>query len=220
MEPEGQPDPPVRTAVRRPAAQSRRLIADAARTLFGVRGYAGATVRDVARESGVAEVVIYRHFGSKAGLFEHVMSEQLAQFIRDWMDSWRPRTPDQHNPPTDLAKVYVEGVFRAVRAQRGQLLALLAAEQFEPEVLTTRLHESSAVSTALDELSAMFADRADAQGWHGLDAAVTTRAVFGMVMSNALFLDWLYPVGRDRPDEQRIIDELIGFLLYGVTARP
>ncbi len=52
---------------------TRKKILAAALTLFSQRGYLGATTRQIAREAGVAEVTLFRHFGSKGKLFEEVI---------------------------------------------------------------------------------------------------------------------------------------------------
>lgn len=53
---------------REQADATRAQIAAAARRLFADRGWARTTVRDVAREAGVAEPTVYAIYGSKAGL--------------------------------------------------------------------------------------------------------------------------------------------------------
>jgi len=50
----------------RHAAETRAAIVDAARRLFGERGWAGTGMRDVARAAGVAVETVYSNFGSKA----------------------------------------------------------------------------------------------------------------------------------------------------------
>jgi AcrR family transcriptional regulator len=50
------------------AAVTRRRIASAARALFGNRGYAATTLREVAIEAGVAVQTVYAVFGSKANI--------------------------------------------------------------------------------------------------------------------------------------------------------
>lgn len=54
---------------RLPAAQRRSTILEAAGRLFGERGYDGTTADDVARAAGVTKPIVYRHFGSKQGLY-------------------------------------------------------------------------------------------------------------------------------------------------------
>jgi len=52
---------------------TRQKILDAALKLFSQRGSLGAATRHIAREAGVAEVTLFRHFGSKETLFEEVI---------------------------------------------------------------------------------------------------------------------------------------------------
>ncbi|MGD9531528.1 TetR/AcrR family transcriptional regulator [Pseudonocardia sp.] len=60
---------PYRSRVREDQAnRTRAAIVDAARALFVERGWAGTSVRAVARAAGVAEATVYATFGSKAAL--------------------------------------------------------------------------------------------------------------------------------------------------------
>ena len=60
----------VREAARRlPAAERRRAIVRAALRVFSSTSYAGATTAEIAREAGVSEPVLYRHFASKRDLW-------------------------------------------------------------------------------------------------------------------------------------------------------
>jgi AcrR family transcriptional regulator len=60
----------VREASRRlPAAERRRAILRAALRVFSSTSYAGATTAEIAREAGVSEPVLYRHFASKRALW-------------------------------------------------------------------------------------------------------------------------------------------------------
>jgi AcrR family transcriptional regulator len=64
------PDPAAipRKRTRNPEAH-RAAILDAARVTFAERGYARATIREIARRAGVANGLVLRHFGSKENLF-------------------------------------------------------------------------------------------------------------------------------------------------------
>ena len=60
----------VRESARRlPAAERRRAIVRAALRVFSSTSYAGATTAEIAREAGVSEPVLYRHFASKRDLW-------------------------------------------------------------------------------------------------------------------------------------------------------
>jgi AcrR family transcriptional regulator len=54
---------------RLPAEQRRALIAEAAGRQFGEHGYDGTRLDAVAADAGVTKPILYRHFGSKKGLY-------------------------------------------------------------------------------------------------------------------------------------------------------
>ncbi|MCS7006376.1 MAG: helix-turn-helix domain-containing protein [Thermoleophilia bacterium] len=56
-------------ATRLPAAVRRRALLDAALRVFSSGSYAGATTAEIAREAGVSEPILYRHFRSKRDLY-------------------------------------------------------------------------------------------------------------------------------------------------------
>ena len=59
-----------RQATRRlPAGERREAIVRAALRVFTSTSYAGATTAEIAREAGVTEPVLYRHFASKRDLW-------------------------------------------------------------------------------------------------------------------------------------------------------
>lgn len=81
----------ARTAARRlPAEERRQAILGAALRVFTATSYAGATTAEIAREAGVSEPVLYRHFASKRDLWlacldaawdgtREVLEERIAQ---------------------------------------------------------------------------------------------------------------------------------------------
>ncbi len=65
------------TSRRRDAAQTRQRIRDAARALFVARGYAAATITDIARAAGVAPQTVYFSYGSKAAVLSAVIDAEI-----------------------------------------------------------------------------------------------------------------------------------------------
>jgi AcrR family transcriptional regulator len=64
---ESRPDRPPAKRRRDPEA-SRAAILEAAREVFNERGYAGATIREIAKRAGVTHGLVMRHFGTKEQL--------------------------------------------------------------------------------------------------------------------------------------------------------
>ena len=56
------------------AAQTRQSILDAALKVFSKNGFNAATLQDIATEANVTRGAVYHHFGSKAALFQELMT--------------------------------------------------------------------------------------------------------------------------------------------------
>lgn len=60
------------------AAPSRVAILAAAERVFGTHGYAGASMRQIAEEAGVAQALLHYHYASKDRLYEAVFERRSA----------------------------------------------------------------------------------------------------------------------------------------------
>ncbi|PZQ88265.1 MAG: TetR/AcrR family transcriptional regulator [Leifsonia xyli] len=65
-------------------------IRDAAVRLFGARGYAHTSVREIATEAGVSPALVIHHFGSKESLREECDRWMLAQLDQAQADTRQP----------------------------------------------------------------------------------------------------------------------------------
>lgn len=119
-----------------PAAQRRELILAAAAKVFGERGYVGATTDAVAREAGVSQPYVVRMFGSKAALFEAVLTRSLDRLIEMFRDA--PAELEQQrvdDPDAGLVHCIGRNYVDLLR-DRGILLSLMQAFMLgaDPEI--------------------------------------------------------------------------------------
>ena len=80
-------------SARLPAAERRSAIIDAALGVFSAGSYAGATTAEIAREAGVSEPILYRHFSSKRDLYFACLDEawlRIRQKLEAKMDALGP----------------------------------------------------------------------------------------------------------------------------------
>src|SRR5436305_1620134 len=69
--------PPLHTGPRRQQKEERReQILDATLRVFSEKGYSGASMRDIAREVGVTEGLLYHYFESKEQLMNACWKER------------------------------------------------------------------------------------------------------------------------------------------------
>lgn len=71
----------ARTRTRDPKG-TRRAIFKAAVTIFADKGFAGTSIRDLSRASGVSTGLILHHFGSKEQLYEAVKRSAYARLLQ------------------------------------------------------------------------------------------------------------------------------------------
>ena len=68
------------TRPRLPAIERRQAVLDTACRMFARSSYRGATTAEIARESGITEPILYRHFGSKRDLYLACLDEAWRAF--------------------------------------------------------------------------------------------------------------------------------------------
>ena len=70
----------TQTAKRLTAEARRQAVLDTACRVFSQTSYRGATTAEIAREAGISEPILYRHFGSKRDLYLACMEEAWGSF--------------------------------------------------------------------------------------------------------------------------------------------
>lgn len=199
---------------RRASGEVHALILEAARRTFSEKGYARTTTREIATRAGVAEVLLFRRFGSKAKLFAEAALQPMAQFIRDWINEFAELLPqgseDEHQ------REFLARLHSIASANRGLLLTFFATSVFEPEVVEAG-GAGTSIQQALDELAGLTEQALVQRGitLDGFNVPLASRSVIGMVLAMALFGEWLLPTGKQRPTRAELFDELTRQVLYG-----
>jgi AcrR family transcriptional regulator len=104
------------------AERTRKLIADAARTRFVEKGWAGTSVRSVAEAAGVSEATVYHVYGSKAGLAGSLLdSAERSADVNRVVAELRERAGD----PAGQLRAFV-GFDRRLFERGGDVLRILA----------------------------------------------------------------------------------------------
>jgi AcrR family transcriptional regulator len=68
------------TRPRLTAVERRQAVLDTAGRVFSRSSYRGATTAEIAREAGITEPILYRHFGSKRDLYLACLDEAWRSF--------------------------------------------------------------------------------------------------------------------------------------------
>ena len=146
---------------RRPRGEPRRLLLDAARSVFNRKGYSNASTREIADAANVSETLMFRYFGSKAGLFREAMVQPFVELV-DREISRRLANPQRFDQPREEARAFVADMFDVFHSHRA-----LAASLFASDVLG---ESELAESGVLDEVRAQIERLVQ----FGTDEATTT----------------------------------------------
>jgi len=131
--PSGQPPPKRR---RNPEA-SRAAILEAARVVFNERGYAGATIREIAKRAGVTHGLVMRHFGTKEQLLVQALPgpRVAAQVAPGDLDTLPERIAAaivaETEPAGDGQTTFVVALIRSAAAGEDAAMPLYAAAERE-----------------------------------------------------------------------------------------
>src|SRR5215831_18572933 len=119
-------------AKRRPRGAPRALTPEAARSLFARRDYRSTTTREIAEAAGVAEHLLFRHFGSKAALFREALVVPFTDFVADFEQTWRAVVPEETDEDA-LAGEFVGRLYDLLVEHRGLVVTLWASDTLDPE---------------------------------------------------------------------------------------
>jgi AcrR family transcriptional regulator len=99
-------EPDAKLSRRERSGERRSRILEAARACFGEAGFAGATVPAIAARAGVSNGLLYQFFRGKEHLFEVVVQEIIA----DWMRAMAPAADTRESAAETLAGMFRRSV--------------------------------------------------------------------------------------------------------------
>jgi AcrR family transcriptional regulator len=200
-----------RTPRRRPTAEVRRLMLDAAKELFESGGYEATKTKDIADRAGVSERLLFTNFGSKAGLFNAAFVEPLSELIAEYVDAWDEH-PEDSTPEHRIRRLIV-GMYDFAREHRTALRMALSgpngSDFSSSEDLADLIARTLHASLKLRAISE----------FESLDATTLLIDVAGMAFGVALLDDMLIPRGTRRPSRDRLLGEMITTVMHGITDR-
>jgi len=198
---------------RRSSAEVRRLILTAAQDLFAAKGYRGTSTREISDQAGVAEVLLFRNFGSKADLYSTAVVLPLIDFFEEWVTS---NTWDWNEADTETRlREFFTQVYWIGRQHRGSIVSYLAMSVFEPDMVSG-LEHSKELERLIDQLAEKSAEHQMLLGVPPQEnVRIGTRAAIGMVLSMAIFNN----LGSNASSED-VIEEMVQLILHGALHRP
>src|SRR5882757_1996940 len=207
--------PPERVrAARRAPGEVRELVLDASRELFSSHGYSHTSTKRIAEQAGVAEALLFRHFGSKAQLFREAVVEPLVEVLQGYADQWLAYdSPHEAELPV---RSFIDTFFGTLSDRRGFAMALTAASIYSDDVVED---SGAPLADVLRLIESVVAQEAERFGYRGLNIPVTARVGVGSVLATAMFRGWIFGTNAGEVADDRITNELERLMIYGVRNR-
>lgn len=194
--------------------EGKRLLLESARALFAERGYAGTSTREIARAACVSEPMIFRHFGSKAKLFEEAVLAPFNTFVSEYIADWAARPRGQTSPYVATYEFY-RGVYDVLSANRRLIHELIGARAVGGS-LTAESASAPQMGALLERFEAIVEREIVERGFRPFDPVVMTRLIFGMVFSIAIFGDWMFEgASGPQPSAEVFIAEMARLTIDG-----
>ncbi|MCV7281775.1 TetR/AcrR family transcriptional regulator [Mycolicibacterium flavescens] len=196
----------------------RDRLLKAAHELFTDLGYRATTTKEIAARAQVAELTLFRHFGSKVEVFEASVLAPLKSYIEQWSRSWVDFSTEASLE--EMATRLVEGLYPLIRQDHRIFQELIAARS-DPrsDLYPAAVSVSAELRKGLRAVHDASFDVANKYGIPGDDKPATIGAVAAMVIGSVVLEDWVYPAQRRIPGRERMVKELIRLIIDGTTHR-
>jgi AcrR family transcriptional regulator len=171
--------------------ERRAFILNRAKEVFARSGYADASTGELAHASEVTEPMLYKHFGSKKGLFLAVLSEFAAQFLETLQERISHRA---EKDVLDALAHFVEDYRVAIKAdpETQRLLFQAVTESGDPDIARCVSGHNRTIYGLIRQL----VERAREEGY--LDPTISPDAAAWGYMSMILAIQYGLMLGLSR----------------------
>jgi AcrR family transcriptional regulator len=183
---------------------------EAAGDEFERNGYAGTTTAAIARRAGVAEWLIFNHFGSKARLFEDAIFKPLNKHFLEFQAA-HPVDAGNTTALRQESRRYILELLRFVERHSKMLVSLLVARLYAPDNIAG-LGRFDGLQDYFARATAATAKRRGRNV--DLDSQLASRISFATLLAGVIFKDWLFPEGL--ASKERIGEALSKFVMDGI----
>src|SRR5256714_12580217 len=192
----------------------RQLIVSVAMRLFSQRGFRGTTTKEIARDAGVSEAMVFRHFATKEELYSAILDHKACaggidpcQLLSDAI-----ARKDDRAVFEELARALMQH-----HEQDTQFLRLLTHAALEEHQLAEMFWERN-VRQMYEFLGGYIRERQRAGALRQLEPAIIVRAFLGMIIHHSLN-NTLWDKQRSLLDisNERAAREFTAIILGGVA---
>jgi len=190
------------------SSSTRDKILETALKLFSKKGFLGATTKEIAKDAGIAEVTLFRHFPSKEKLFEDVINTY------SFLPILKGLLPEILKMPYEKALTVIAKKFLDTLDSRKEMIQIMHSEvRRYPEKIHKIYH--SFIDETIRTLASYFNEMYKKGNLREFDTESGARAFLGMFFSYFNAKEFhMFKKYRDIGTD-KIIKEFVGIFLRG-----
>jgi len=185
-----------RTNRQQQAEETRNRLIDSALRVFSTKGFAASTTKDIAKEAGVTDGLIYHYFSSKEDLIWAILERHtLIHQIQQMMARFQPEMDVEA-----IVSTYIRNLFEMLE-QNNDLIVMIFGEAQRNEEIRARL--SRIVNDGAKPLAAILARKVN------LEEAELHHAVRNLQFAVLQYYLILYRSLQDTEDRDQYIQRTV-----------
>ncbi len=189
--------------------KTRQKLLEATLKLISDKGYLGATTREIAKEAGVTEITLFRHFGSKERLFEEVL--QRFTFL-PLLKEIIPKVMD--NSPEDALSEIALKFIETLKERKGMVKIMLSEMNIYPDKIR-KVYEKF-IEELVRTLSGYFDGLINKGLIRKIDTYLASRAFLGMIFCYFQAEEVTKSRKITKGESQRVVREFVDIFLNGI----
>lgn len=187
---------------------TRNKILETALKLFSKKGYLGATTKEIAKEAGIAEVTLFRHFPSKEKLFEDVINTY------SFLPILKGLLPEISNIPYEKALTVIAKRFLDTLDLRKDMIQIMHSEVRRYPEKIYKIHHGF-IDETIKTLASYFNEMHKSGIVRAFDTESGARAFLGMFFSYFNAKEFHMSKKYRNIDTEKIIKEFVGIFVRG-----
>jgi AcrR family transcriptional regulator len=203
---------------RRLPEERPQQIIDAALTIFGERGLAGARLEDIAKHAGLSKGTIYLYFPNKEELFRevvrHTIVAQIERAERELADASKQTA-------WETLAHFVRGYWRFLRSPKFAALFRLIHAELSSFPDLVRFYAAEVVERWRRLVTGILERGIESGEFRDVDPEVAARMLSPMLLMHAMWCSHrdLFKATANKTDEQ-VLDEVLDFYLHAIRTAP
>ncbi|MBP1931441.1 TetR/AcrR family transcriptional regulator [Ammoniphilus resinae] len=194
--------------------EKQKRIMEAAVKLFSEKGFHAASTSEIAKEAGVAEGTIFRHFKTKKDILISLVAPIMLRFASPLLLKDVRKLMGSDLPLDDLLKQLYQNRLQIIEKNWSQIRLIIQEMQFHEELRGAVVENLFGVGRKLAE--AFVSSKIQSGEIRNFPPLTVTRALVSMMVGYVFFKFVIFPDEGMNLDDEQEIEIMVDIILNGI----